>query len=55
MKVDKRKHLDLSFFVGHMESDAVKIEEDFDLWMEDSEVVSTLRTNVMGVLCSDNL
>ena len=52
MIVDKRKNLDLSFFVGNLSDDIVKTSGKFDLWMEDSEIVSLSNTNVMGVLCS---
>ena len=55
MIVDKRKNLDLSFFVGHLPGDVVKTNDKFDLWMEDSEIVSLSNTNLMGVLCSDYL
>ena len=55
MIVDKRKHLDLDFFVGHQPDDVVKIKEDFDLWMEASEIVSPLPVRLNGILCSDFL
>ncbi|ABX13332.1 PEFG-CTERM sorting domain-containing protein [Nitrosopumilus maritimus] len=55
MIVDKRKHLDLSFFVGHLVGDVVKIDEEFDLWMEDSEIVSSNTAHLNGILCSDFL
>lgn len=55
MIVDKRKNLDLSFFVGNLSEDIVKTSGKFDLWVEDSEIVSLSNTNVMGVLCSDLL
>lgn len=55
MIVDKRKNLDLSFFVGNLPDDIVKTSGKFDLWVEDSEIVSLSNTNVMGVLCSDLL
>ena len=55
MIVDKRRHLDSDFFVGHLPDDVVKIKEKFDLWMEDSEVISPLPAHLNGVLCSDFL
>ena len=55
MIVDKRSHLDSDFFVGHLPDDVVKIKERFDLWTEDSEVVSPLPAHLNGVLCSDFL
>lgn len=55
MIVDKRKHLDLDFFVGHHPDDVVTIKEKFDLWMQDSEVVSPLPAHLNGILCSDFL
>ena len=55
MIVDKRKNLDLDFFVGHKPDDVVKIKEKFDLWMQDSEIVSPLPASLNGVLCSDFL
>ena len=55
MTVNKQKHLDLSFFVGHQPDSVVKTDETFVLWMDDSEIVSPLNAQLMGVLCSDKL
>lgn len=55
MIVDKQRYLDLPFFVGHLPDDLITTDEEFDIWMEDSEIVSPLNTYLMGVLCSDNI
>ena len=55
MTVDKRKNLDLSFFVGHLPEDIVKTSSEFDIWMDNSEITSPLNTHLMGILCSDTL
>ncbi len=55
MIVDKRRHLDSDFFVGHLPNDVVKIKEKFDLWMEESEIIFPLPAHLNVVLCSDFL